>query len=114
MTVQEAIRELHYIRESFAIDANSFEALDMAIEALSETKRDLSEDDSISRQDAIDAASEGCFELRGIFQEIRDRIMQLPSAEPEPSQCWRCNCPKIQKTFSEMVHLHDAEDGGGA
>ena len=34
------------------------------------------------------------------------------SAHPDASNCWGCNCPKMerlngQKTFSEMVHLHD-------
>lgn len=37
-----------------------------------------------------------------------------PSAQPSVSDCWGCNCPKMerlkeQKTFSEMVHLHDDE-----
>lgn len=41
----------------------------------------------------------------------RRTILELPPAQPEPSQCWGCNCPKMQKTFSEMVHLHDAEEG---
>lgn len=36
------------------------------------------------------------------------------SAQPTEASCWGCNCPKmerlkVQKTFSEMVHLHDAE-----
>lgn len=38
----------------------------------------------------------------------------LPPAQPTEASCWGCNCPKMerlkeQKTFSEMVHLHDAE-----
>ena len=41
-------------------------------------------------------------------------IMRFPSAQPTEASCWGCNCPKMerlkeQKTFSEMVHLHDAE-----
>ena len=37
-------------------------------------------------------------------------LKELPSAQPDSSACWGCNCPKMeQKTFSEMVHLHDAE-----
>lgn len=73
--------------------------------------------DLINRQDAIDAVVLWTVEDRPdavMPTDLIDRLKQLPSAEPEPSQCWRCNCPKMQKTFSEMVHLHDAEDGGGA
>jgi len=41
-------------------------------------------------------------------------IMRFPSAQPTEASCWGCNCAKMerlkeQKTFSEMVHLHDAE-----
>ena len=41
-------------------------------------------------------------------------IMRFPSAQPTEASCWGCNCQKMerlkeQKTFSEMVHLHDAE-----
>ena len=39
--------------------------------------------DLISRQAAIEAASRGCFELRGIFQIIKEEIEALPSAQPE-------------------------------
>lgn len=41
-------------------------------------------------------------------------FQELPSAQPTEASCWGCNCQKMerlkeQKTFSEMVHLHDAE-----
>ena len=39
--------------------------------------------DLISRKAAIDAVSRGCFELRGIFQIIKEEIEALPSAQPE-------------------------------
>ena len=44
----------------------------------------------------------------------RQTILNLPSAQPTEASCWGCNCQKMerlkeQKTFSEMVHLHDAE-----
>ena len=64
----------------------------------------------ISRQAAIDAVSEACFELRGVFERCEDALKALPSVQPDSSACWGCNCPKMeQKTFSEMVRLHDAE-----
>lgn len=39
--------------------------------------------DTISRQAAIDAVSEACFELRGIFKECEERLLALPFARPE-------------------------------
>lgn len=47
-------------------------------------------------------------------KSIVDLINDMPSAQPTEASCWGCNCPKMerlkeQKTFSEMVHLHDAE-----
>ena len=38
-------------------------------------------DDYISRQAAIEAASKGCFELRGIFGQVKAEINALPSAD---------------------------------
>lgn len=66
--------------------------------------------DLISRQAAIDAIREDADwceqEGEGWQTERRDRdtwiLEGLPSAQSE------------RKTFSEMVHLHDAKDGGGA
>lgn len=40
----------------------------------------------------------------------KSQIDDLPAAQPSVSDCWGCNCPKMErKTFSEMVHLHDEE-----
>ena len=41
-------------------------------------------------------------------------LEEVPSAQPTEASCWGCNCTnmerlKEQKTFSEMIHLHDAE-----
>ena len=41
-------------------------------------------------------------------------LPDLPPAQPTEASCWGCNCQKMErlkerKTFSEMVHLHDAE-----
>lgn len=38
-------------------------------------------DDTISRQAAIDAVSRGCQEFRGIFAECEKNLNRLPSAE---------------------------------
>ena len=40
--------------------------------------------DYIDRQAAIDAISEACFELRGVFGSCEDALNALPSAEVEP------------------------------
>ena len=39
-------------------------------------------DDSISRQAAIEAVSEGCQEWRGIFSRCEANLLSLPSAQP--------------------------------
>lgn len=40
-------------------------------------------DDTVSRQEAIDAASRGCLELRGIFKNVKEEIEALSPAQPE-------------------------------
>lgn len=67
--------------------------------------------DLISRQKTIDAMRELPYGYRGIVWDI---LNSLPSAQPTEASCWGCNCSKIerlkeQKTFSEMVHLHDTK-----
>ena len=42
--------------------------------------------DLISRQAAIDAVSEGCQELRGVFWECKEKLLALPSAQPEKAK----------------------------
>lgn len=39
--------------------------------------------DTIYRQAAIDAVSDVCFELRGVFGRCEDALKALPSAQPE-------------------------------
>lgn len=67
--------------------------------------------DLISRQAAIDAIeelisarldwkSDSSGERQGLNAAMC-AIEDLPSAQPESSQCWGCNCPKMQKTFSK-------------
>ena len=41
-------------------------------------------DDTIYRQAAIDAVSEACEELRGVFGRCEDALKALPTAQPEP------------------------------
>ncbi|MBR2554432.1 MAG: hypothetical protein IKE94_06180 [Aeriscardovia sp.] len=46
--------------------------------------------------------------------KVIEHLERMPSAQPTEESCFGCNCPKMerlkeQKTFSEMVHLHDAE-----
>lgn len=40
--------------------------------------------DYIDRQAALDAISEACFELRGVYGRCEDALNALPSAEVEP------------------------------
>ena len=94
----------------------------------------VSTNDLISRQAAIDALAIGEELLKraldqmhvvgnerekyewglGLIQSYIADMKELQSAQPTEASCWGCNCPKIerlngQKTFSEMVRLHDAE-----
>ena len=50
----------------------------------------MAETDLISRQAAINAASEGCFEWRGVFARIEEKLKALPSAQPEIIHCKEC------------------------
>ena len=79
--------------------------------------------DLIDRQAAIDAFDLPIYNIKGkenaekvveYLKAVLQRIKDLPSAQPSVSDCLGCNCPKMerlkeQKTFSEMVHLHDDE-----
>ena len=58
-------------------------------------------DDLISRQAAIDAASRGCKEWRGIFGDVAHELEKIPSVQPER--------PK-----GEWIHIRDEEDGNAS
>ena len=98
MTKAEAIAMLKRIQEPEAweqqITQSAFEALDMAIEALSQE----SSEDVISRQAAIDAL-DGEIEItgrtnaeavKGYVRLVKDRLERLPSAQPEIIRCKDC------------------------
>lgn len=93
MTKAEAIAMLKRIQELEAwepqINQVAFEALDMAIEALSQE----SSEDVISRQAAIDALmpiyKSASLRNRNVFSTARKcmaAIEDLPSAQPEPNR----------------------------
>ena len=76
--------------------------------------------DLIDRTDVLETFAElyDVFEdnkgIRKELHKVYDKLRTLPAAQPTEASCWGCNCPKMerlkeQKTFSEMVHLHDAE-----
>lgn len=46
--------------------------------------------DLIYRNQAIDAVSRGCKELRGIFADCEKNLNELPAAEPEIVRCKDC------------------------
>ena len=63
-------------------------AIDMAVAVLAEEPEQRSfscsqENDTISRQAAIDQVKFECGELNGLAERIENRINKLPSAEPE-------------------------------
>ena len=93
MTKAEAIAMLKRIQEPEAwepqINQAAFEALDMAIEALSQE----SSEDVISRQAAIDLLKQMRKDGDMIPWEGKDvfaRIRKLPSAQPDIIQCKDC------------------------
>lgn len=49
--------------------------------------QDTNVSDTIYRQAAIEAVSEACFELRGVFERCEDALKALPPAEPEWHDC---------------------------
>lgn len=68
----------------------------------------------IDEDDAIRIVEFECGKWTGLARTISRAIQRLPSAQPTEASCWGCNCQKMerlkeQKTFSEMVHLHDAK-----
>jgi len=81
--------------------------------------------DTIYREDAILAMANAlwhypndCYKNLNVYEFAKALaelgLRSLPSAQPTEASCWGCSCPKMerlkeQKTFSEMVHLHDAE-----
>ena len=55
-----------------------------ALKGLPSAQPEINTDgDTISRQDAICAVSDACFELRGVFGRCEDALKALPSAQPE-------------------------------
>ena len=86
MTKAEAIAMLKRIQEPEAwepqINQAAFEALDMAIEALSQE----SSEDVISRNAAIDAVMRNACNTQRIYEAIKG----LPSAQPEITHCRDC------------------------
>lgn len=68
--------------------------------------------DLIERQAAIDVVREGCQEWRGIFERCKEKLLSLPSGQPETAkrivgksrsgmtmwyQCDMCNEPVDEK-----------------
>ena len=85
MTKAEAIAMLKRIQEPEAwepqINQVAFEALDMAIEALSQE----SSEDVISRQAAIEKISETIWDT-AVANDVKTTLKELPSAQPEPNR----------------------------
>ena len=57
--------------------------------------------DLIDRQAAIDAVSEACGELRGVFGRCEDAIKTLPSAQPEPQ--WIPCSERLPETIDDYL-----------
>lgn len=74
--------------------------------------------DLIDRQAAIDAVSEACFELRGVFGRCEDALKALPSAQPEIIRCKDCKYREygycnlylsFHRLTADMDYCSDAE-----
>ena len=81
------------------INQAAFEALDMAIEALSQE----SSEDVISRQAAIDIVVFECGEWIGLAKEISKQLKQLPSTQSEIIRCRNC-----KYYYGRSCSAHDA------
>ena len=112
MTKAEAIAMLKRIQEPEAwepqINQAAFEALDMAIEALSQE----SSEDVISRQAAIDLTwkDPSYSDPLNVLTEVRDGIKALPSAQPEIVRCKECKWWD-KKDGSPVGYCHAAKHG---
>ena len=111
MTKAEAIAMLKRIQEPEAwepqINKAAFEALDMAIEALSQE----SSEDVISRQAAIDAMNTRLEDIKltwrgkvkkgeiAMYLDMRGVIETLPSAQPEIIRCKDCKHWRQQTNY---------------
>lgn len=63
--------------------------------------------DTVSRQAAIDAVSEACAELRGVFGRCEDALNALPSAQPKRMRGkW---IKKMRVTETEKYISYDPE-----
>ena len=66
--------------------------------------------DLISRQMAIDAVSDACFELRGVFGQCEDALKALPSAQPEIANnlyLYKCYITDEDGLQHEVIHTGD-------
>ena len=98
MTNEQVIQILkNMISNQRIMTAEMYEALDMAIEALSESKRDLSED-TIYRQEAIKILEQICpkrpigeTDVMKAWVKAQTHLMRMPSAQPEQSE-WEIFC----------------------
>ena len=84
---------------------------DIAIQQLKELgygfgQEPKTDGDTISRQAAIDAVSEACFELRGVFGRCEDALKALPPAEPELAKY----SPKLDNENGELISRQAAID----
>lgn len=66
------------------------------VEAITEVNR-MSE---IDRRAAIDAVSEACEELRGTFARCKEKLLSLPSAQPETCK----GCKHLGKWENELEY----------
>ena len=136
MTIQEAIERLHNLQSLKEDDLSAYigvwykgikddydEALKMAIEALSESKRDLSED-TIYRQEAIKILEQICpkrpigeTDVMKAWVKAQTYLMRMPSAQPEIIRCKDCwhypseyaDCPMIGWARNENDFCSKAE-----
>ena len=135
MTREEAIEVIKEYRDNLIISPSNqldgdVKAFDMAIQALSSQSDTSIEqalllevidkflpmpcNDAISRDAVLDAVSEGCQELRGVYGRCEELINALPSVTPQskclkaqvkkqamPMSCDDC-CYKPNSPFCEM------------
>lgn len=78
----------------------------------------------IYRQAAIDAVSKGCEELRGTFGRCKEKLLSLPSAQPEyrfDEWCTECKeydqerhrCPRFNAVIRTAIEEMEADRKNG-
>ena len=93
------------------------DAVQLLRELPSATQKPIECEDAVSREAVLQAVSEGCFELRGVYGDCEELINALPSVtqksgkwigiDEEPHEDYECSCcGYVVSTFTANIEPH--------